>query len=442
MAQTSIQTAFNYDFQDEAAAPPAPGASQHEVTAEPVPESDASAAAPCDCASESSSCGCEASCGCENGCCSSCGCGGWGWGDCLGDCCLGDAWTLKDCLTPCCCDYNYGGWTSWGWYNHNERLSADPADELSANDFPHEFSVDQAWFFFEKVAEANGCCPDYGYRFDMYYGRQGHIAQSFGNDGGSWDVTWDHGHYEWAIPQLYGTVAVGDWLVKVGHFFTPLGYEVVPATGNFFYSHSLTWYNSEPITHTGVLGEYSANDCMKYYFGWTLGWDTGFDQFGDGNNFLGGFTREMGDNLTFTYLTTVGNLGWKSNDEFGYSHSIVAVAKLSECWEYVLVSDYLDTESSPFDDDVEGEDKGITNYLFYTLNDCWKLGGRAEWWKSNSVTGESASFYEISGGLNYHAHANLVIRPEVRYDWTPSDEAVDIDDYNQTWVGVDAVLTY
>jgi hypothetical protein len=37
-----------------------------------------------------------------------------------------------------------------------------------------------------------------------------------------------------------------------------------------------------------------------------------------------------------------------------------------------------------------------------------------------------------------------VIRPEIRYDWTPSDEAVDgiIEDYNQEWFGIDAVLTY
>jgi hypothetical protein len=391
------------------------------------------------CGTEPSACNCHSSCHCQSG-------TGYfdSWGNCLGDCCLGDAWTLQSCLHPCCCEPTYGGWISAGYYNNAERLSSGDGDELSANDFPNEFGFDQAWFFTEKLAEADGCCADYGYRFDIYYGRQGHVAQSFGNDGGSWDVTWDHGHYEWAIPQLYGQVAVGDWSVKVGHFFTPLGYEVVPATGNFFYSHSLTWYNSEPITHTGVLGEYSANDCMTYYVGWALGWDTGFDQFGDGNVFLGGFSRKMGDNLTFTYLTTVGNLGWRSGDEFGYSHSVVAAAKLSECWEYVLESDYVDTEGTINDDDFENEDKSVVNYLFYTLNDCWKLGGRAEWWKSNNVTGESASFYEISGGINYRPHANLVIRPEIRYDWTPSDEAVDgvIEDYNQEWFGIDAVLTF
>ena len=70
-------------------------------------------------------------------------------------------------------------------------------------------------------------------------------------------MTFDNGIYGWAMPQAYGEVGYGDWSVKVGHFFTPVGYEVVPATGNFFYSHSLTLFNSEPFTHTGVLGTYS-----------------------------------------------------------------------------------------------------------------------------------------------------------------------------------------
>jgi hypothetical protein len=332
-----------------------------------------------------------------------------------------------------------------GYYNHNERLSFDRGDELSFNDLPHRINLDQAWFYVEKLAEANGCCADYGYRFDMMYGAQGHTAQSFGNDGGTWDVTWDHGPYEWAIPQLYGEVAWGDWSVKVGHFFTPAGYEVVPATGNFFYSHTLTHYNSEPFMHTGVLGTYSADDCWTYYAGWSLGWDTGFDQFGGGNIGIGGVGYEANDNVTLTYIATFGNLGWRSGNEDGWSGHFVGLFKLSECWDYVLQHDWVNTDGTLDDDDFENEDKGVTNYLFYTLNDCWKLGSRAEWWKSNNVTGSSASFYNITGGLNYHPHANVVIRPEIRYDWTPSDDAVDNalgEDYNQTWFGIDAVFTY
>lgn len=442
MAQSAIQTAFNYNLQDEPAAPPeAPMAperdgehSQHAEGA--VVEGDHVGGSPY---------------GCENGyggdcCCNNCD-RGWGWGNCVGDCCLGDAWTLSSCLTPDCCNGpEYGGWFSFGWYNHNERLSFDRGDELSFNDLPHNLNLDQAWFYVNKAAEADACGCDWGYRLDLMYGAQGHAAQSFGNDGGTWDVTWDHGSYEWAIPQLYTEVAFRDWNVKFGHFFTPAGYEVVAATGNFFYSHTLTHYNSEPFTHTGVLGTYSANDCLTWYAGWSLGWDTGFDQFGAGNIFLGGFSYEAGDDVTLTYILTGGNFGWRSGNQDGFSHHFVGLFDLSECWQYVIQHDYVATDGTITDNTYENEDKGVSQYLFYTLNDCWKLGGRAEWWKSNNVVaGDDISFYNIAGGVNYRPQANLVIRPEVRYDWTPAEDAVNAslgEDYNQTWFGVDAILTY
>lgn len=439
-AQSSIQTAFNYNWQDEpaAAAPVEPAAEADDDDDEDEAKADDNASA--------STCtdGCDDSCGADCGCGDACGGNSW---SCLGDCCLGDAWTLSSCLTPCCeCGPTYGGWVSIGYYNHNERLSRANGDTLSFNDLPHRLNMDQAWLYVEQATESNGCSPDYGYRFDILYGAQGHTAQSFGNDGGTWDIAWDHGPYEWAIPQLYGEVAYGDWKVKVGHFFTPAGYEVVAATGNFFYSHALTHYNSEPFTHTGVLGTYSGSDDLTLYTGWALGWDTGFDQFGDGNIFLGGFGLKLTDDVTFTYITTVGNLGWRSGDEFGYTHHIVTTAALSECLTYVFASDWVTTDGTSTDNTFENEDKSVVNYLIYKLNDCWAVGGRTEWWKSNNVVaGDDISFYHIAGGVNYKPHANVTLRPEIRYDWTPAADTVNNDlgvNYNQTWFGVDAIFTY
>ena len=77
----------------------------------------------------------------------------------------------------------------------------------------------------------------------MVYGTDAQKTQAFGNPGagvrgfGTFDASLDHGEYGWAIPQAYAEVAVGDLSVKVGHFFTPIGYEVIPVTGNFFRSH-------------------------------------------------------------------------------------------------------------------------------------------------------------------------------------------------------------
>jgi hypothetical protein len=435
MAQSSIQTAFNYNL-DEAAAPVAPVAPTDDMAATSGGSADG-----CGCADEASCC-CEPSCGCGNGCCNSCGCGGCGdWCDlgldnCWPFCCccdLGDPSTLQDCLTPCCDSPKYGGWVSFGYYNKNERLSTQPGDELSFLDWPDHLNLDQAWFWVGKEAATDSCCCDYGYRFDIGYGAEMHAAQAFGNPGGQWDASWDHGPYEWAIPQLYGEFGWNNWNIKAGHFWTPAGYEVVPDTGNFFYSHALTHYNSEPFTHTGVLGTYS-------------GMDTGFDQFGGGNNFIGGFGLAPTDDVSFTYILSAGNLGWKSNSTDGYGHSIVLVATLSEAWQYVLESDYLSTDGSLGDPTLHLDDKSVVNYLFYTINDCWALGSRIEWWKSNGyVAGDDISYYEATAGVNYKANANLIVRPEIRYDWTPAADTVNAaigTPYDQWWFGIDAVTTF
>jgi hypothetical protein len=138
-------------------------------------------------------------------------------------------------------------------------------------------------------------------------------------------------------------------------------------------------------------------------------------------------------------MMTVGNFGFRSADEFGYSHSIVGTAQLSEDLKYVIHSDLVDTEGAFGDDDQDGNDYSVVNYLFYTINDCWGLGGRAEWWKSNTSSynfGESTSYYEITGGINYKPHANIIVRPEIRYDFS------DVDDYDRDIFGIDVICTY
>ena len=172
------------------------------------------------------------------------------------------------------------------------------------------------------------------------YGTDAANTQSFGNNPARWDYQngLDHGGgYGWAMPQAYVTTNIGDWDVQIGHFYTTVGYEVVQATGNFFYSHAKTMYNSEPFTHTGVLASRTNEAGTDIYVGWTAGWDTGFDQLGDGSSFLGGFSKQLADNIGLTYMTTFGDLGWRGT---GYSHSLVVDITLGEKLSYVLQSDF------------------------------------------------------------------------------------------------------
>ena len=109
-------------------------------------------------------------------------------------------------------------------------------------------------------------------RFDFLFGTDAIYAQAFGisafdqNTGepsniGNWDLNLcckSTRTYGIALPQAYleTYVPIGNGLnIKVGHFYTPLGYETVPAPDNF-YTRAYILNSGEPFTHTGLLGNY------------------------------------------------------------------------------------------------------------------------------------------------------------------------------------------
>ncbi len=349
------------------------------------------------------------------------------------------------CTDSNCCDdlgcislvsdrWNFGGHTQIGYYDDNVPLSQADDDLLSFQDNPDDLLLNQQWLYAERIASPTG---DWGIggRMDVVYGVDAQKMQSFGNpkagvrNRGTFDASLDHGIYGFAIPQLYGEIANEDWSIKIGHFATPLGYEVLPSTGNFFFSHSYTMFNSEPFTHTGVLSTYSGFEGIVMYAGWALGWDTGFDQLNSGNIGIGGFTTEVTEDISFTYLSTFGNFGWRDGgSDNSYSHSIVITTDLTEKSQYVIQSDSLRTNNpgiSTFDT------IGLNQYLFYSATDRLKLGMRAEWWKADGI-----SFNEVTGGFNYSVLDNLVVRPEWRKDWAPG---IGVDDDS---FAIDAIVSY
>ena len=169
----------------------------------------------------------------------------------LGDCCLGEPWTLMQALHGDCEPLvNVGGWLSFGYHDDSNGLF---------NDRPDQLALHQAWVYAEKAAVE--CESPLGFRVDLMYGLDANDTQAFGNNPGRWDFQngWDYGSYGWALPQLYGELAIGGWNIKAGHFFTLVGYEVVTAPDNFFYSHAMTMYNSEPFTHTGAVASRSTS---------------------------------------------------------------------------------------------------------------------------------------------------------------------------------------
>lgn len=351
-------------------------------------------------------------------------------------CNLGDAWTLKDawaksrCLEADDLPFTIAGWTQFGYTNRSDGVF---------NTVPDSFNLHQGYLYIERAAKAkDDGAMGFGFRADLVYGIDAANTQAFGNHPGRFDYQngWDHGQYGWAMPQLFADFAWEKTSVKVGHFYTLMGYEVVTAPGNFFYSHAFTMNFGEAFTHTGTLATHKVNDKLTVYGGWTLGWDTGFDQLNGGSNFLGGASYAVTDTLTATYVTTAGKLGWLGE---GYAHTFVMDKKFTDDFEkfnYVFQSDLVNTNLGVFGGTTY-HTIGINQYLFYTVNECVKAGVRAEWWKADGV-----SYNEITGGVNIRPHANLVIRPELRYQWSPAGaNPVGIPE-KQTIFGLDMILTF
>ena len=351
------------------------------------------------------------------------------------DCCLGDPYTLFGEH----CGWSAGGWLQFGYHNRANSLF---------NSRPDELQLHQAWLYAEKAVDGS-CGLDIGGRIDYMYGTDSQDTQAFGTDPRGWDNDWDNGpDYGHAIPQLYMEAAYGDMSVKVGHFYTIIGWEVVTAPDNFFYSHAYTMYNSEPFTHTGALANYQVSDDLNVWAGYTLGWDSGFDDNGD--SFLGGFSAALTDSLTLTYATVAGRFGEArfNGVEQGYMHSIVADIALTDSVQYIIQSDLLDSENA--DGRTVRDTFGINQYLIKTINDCWAVGGRFEWWNnenfddtlSRTVDGD---VYALTLGINHRPHANVIVRPEIRWDWDSGDDLVagleDGDD-DQFTFGVDTILTF
>mgnify|MGYP001562102342 CR=1 FL=1 len=211
-----------------------------------------------------------------------------------------------------------GGWINGGaTYNANS-----PPDGFNGAvtfaDRANRFQLNQLNLFLQRNVESEGKKWDIGGRFDFLFGTDAIYAQAFGisafdentgepSDRGNWDLNLcckSTRTYGIALPQAYleTYLPVGNGLnIKAGHFYSPLGYETVPAPDNYFYTRAYTLNSGEPFTHTGLLGSYTINQNWAVQGGATTGSATG--------GWDGGFDKQL-DNWG-----GLANIRWNSNDQ-------------------------------------------------------------------------------------------------------------------------------
>ena len=128
-----------------------------------------------------------------------------------------------------CSRFDVRGWLDVGFLlNGNESASSfhGPYNQTDR----HEGGLNQAYLVFERSL-ADNSCPSMGGRLDIVYGTDAFLAESKGFErAADGSVKWNGDNYGLAIPQAYGEIGNDQLSLKVGHFYTIVGYEGVPAS--------------------------------------------------------------------------------------------------------------------------------------------------------------------------------------------------------------------
>lgn len=363
------------------------------------------------------------------------------------------------------------GITLGGWTEVGISVAANmPADLFNGvvtfNDRDGEGQLNQLWFYLDREVDTGGYGWDIGGRIDFVYGTDAMFTQAADGLEANWNQT--EPFYQAALPQFCLDVGYNDWTVRMGHFFTIIGYEVVPAPENFFYSHAYAMQHGEPFTHTGMLVTYQFHDRLSATAGFHRGWDAFEDTVGtDSLGFLGGVNwTSWNERLEVAFaLTASEELPYDANVTM---YSLVATWYVTDNFIYVIQHDY---GQGVLSGESKAEWYGLNQYFLYDLSDAWALGLRFEWFRdndgsrvhgirpsntlntANALGGQffQGNFYQITLGLNWTPRPNIILRPEVRWDWSnaraqgpggpiyPYDTG---DQGHQFLFGCDLIVTY
>jgi len=334
------------------------------------------------------------------------------------------------------------GIKTFGWLEQGATFnSLSPSNRwngpVACNDRSNEYELNQFWLGFERPVNTHGCGWDIGGRVDLLYGSDWRYGESIGLE--SRFETQDQ-LYGLAIPQFYGLVGYDDLTVKMGHYAACMGYEAVAAPANFFYSHSYALVYSEPVLVTGLEADYKLSDQWNLIGGFTRGWQ----MFEDNNtklDFLGGIKWHNDETKTgLSFELTCGPQDTDGNNN-RYTYALVFKQQLTEKLLYVAQHNLGGEEAANPYTGGYAQWYGLDQYLIYTINDHWSLGSRVEWFRDQDGArvcgignlnqgwmgkgGFCGTFTEATFGANWKPNANVLVRPEVRWDCYDGSRNID-----------------
>lgn len=269
----------------------------------------------------------------------------------------------------------------------------------------NDFSLNVVKLTIEKPVE-----DIVGFRADVVYGKDAEVLTPFGTAQDEFDL--EQAYIELVAP-------VGNGLsVKVGHFVTIIGAEVIESPDNYNFSRSFLFGLAIPFTHTGVLAGYDFSDRVGVSFGVVNGWDSLEDD-NDAKSFLGGLNFAW-DRASLSVAGIVGNE--PSNVPAGDERTrvLIDVVASASPVENVELNFNLDwgTEEGAGLAGGDGEWNGVAGIVSYAFNEEHSIAVRGELFndKDGARTGIAQDLWEITVTGSHWFSESLLSRIEYRHD--------------------------
>lgn len=357
-------------------------------------------------------------------------------------------------------------------------------------DRSNEYQFNQQLLYFERVTNLENRCFDIGARADILWGTNARFTTQAGLED---NINRQYRNYGLAIPQFYVQPTWKDLNIKLGHFYSPVGYFVVDTSQNFFNTLPYTYQYGEPFTHTGALASWTVNEHFVLGGGFTRGWDN-FDGSGYGSRNLGyigtaAYTWTDKSSLAFVNMWSTepngffDDTGTHAEHSGRYFQTIVYSKPFCEKWLYVAQTDFgtqggVNSAAAVAQGNTTGNTArwyGLNQYLFYTQNEHWTWGANFEWFRDESgarvggflpnlpntvdsvrtrglspaISGFAGNFFQVTVGPKINFNKNIFLRPNLRFDWyggNPNNAGLLPFDAgtkrNQTILGTDLAIVY
>ena len=331
------------------------------------------------------------------------------------------------------------GWLNGGFIGNFGVPPSKFNGPYNAVDRANEAMMNQVYFIAERTLPTDGS-NGIGYRTDLLYGEDFPLAMSLGWETNPGPTDWNSGeYYGLAIPQLYAEVGNQDISLKLGHFYTIVGYEGVPAVGNFFYQKAYSYQFAGPFTHWGGLVNWNASENVEIDAGLVNGWNGLASPYSDAN-FLGRIRAKNDDN---SFATSFAIVSGNEGNDFSPLFQPAPVLTSANRTRYSLLFEWRPTDNTEyvFHQWLGTQAKGLANggtalwtgidqYLYYRVSKTWLWGARFEWFQDTDGTRVGlnrpsnpnhvplpGNYYSLTVGPNWVPTGNFLMRPCFRWDF-------------------------